>query len=588
LFADKMKERLDAVDINAIVSELQSIVNSYVGKVYQKKDEIFLGLSNKKELFIKSGKWLCLSKYREKSSGQPPPFAMALRKYLGGGKIAKIEQYEMDRIVLIEIIKEKIYRLAIEIIPPGNILLLDEEWKIILPMTHQKWRDRILKPGEKYIFPSAKNPKKISEEDFMKREDILNFLIENGVPRIYAEEIKSYEDFRKFIGRIEEKKFEAQIIKNADGNAIDVTPFSLKKYEGYEKLFFKSMNEACDEYYNLTKKSEKEIERKDDKIARQILQQEEAIKKFEEEERRYREQGDAIFANYELIEKILKGEEKERIKKKRYPFIEVEVPYMGKNLSIKIDSRKSVYENANDKYLRSKKMREKIEGARKAIEETKIRISKFKEEVKKKKKYWFENYRWFISSDGNIVIGGKDARSNEKIVRKYLRENDIYVHADVHGAPSCIIKAHDLDGKPLKISEGTIKEACQFAVSYSKAWGQFTVCDAYWVYPWQVSKSSEAGMYLPLGAFMIRGKRNYERCALEIAVGLVKIKGEIKIMGGPPSAVKKMAEKWIVFIPGKEDANKVAKNLAKIFDVSIEELQKVLPPGELSIKEENL
>ncbi|MBC7128520.1 MAG: NFACT family protein [Thermoplasmatales archaeon] len=581
-----MKERLDAVDIYAIVSELQSMVGRYVGKIYQKNDEIFINLKDK-ELFIKSGKWICLSKYRQKEEKQPPPFAMALRKYLGGGKIAKIEQYEMDRIVLIEIIKEKIYRLAIEIIPPGNILLLDEEWKIILPITHQKWRDRILKPGEKYIFPSAKNPKKISEEDFMKREDILNFLIENGVPRIYAEEIKSYEDFRKFIEKIEGKKFEPQIIKNSE--FIDVLPYSLKRYEGYEKIFFESISEAYDEYYHSIKKEEKEKkEEEKERIERQIAKQEEAIKKFEEEEKRYREEGDAIFANYELIERILKGEEKEKIKRKKYPFIEVELPYIGKNMIVKIDSRKSVYENANDKYLKSKKMREKIEGARKAIEETKIRISKFKEEVKKKKKHWFENYRWFISSDGNIVIGGKDARSNEKIVKKYLKENDIYVHADVHGAPSCIIKAHDLDGKPLKISEDTIKEACQFAASYSKAWGQFTACDAYWVYPWQVSKSAESGMYLPLGAFMIRGKRNYERCALEIAVGLVEIKGEIKIMGGPPSAIKKLAKKWVVFIPGRENPNKIAKSFAEIFGVSIEELQKVLPPGELSVKEENL
>ena len=583
MLADKMKERLDAVDIYAIVSELQDIVNSYIGKVYQKKDEIFLSFSNKKELFIKSGKWFCLSKYREKGSRQPPPFAMALRKYLGGGKIAKIEQYEMDRIVLIEIMKERLYRMIIEIIPPGNILLLDEEWNIILPLTHQKWKDRILKPGEKYVFPSAKNPMKIREEEF--KGEILNFLIEKGVPRAYAEEIYTYEDFKKFVEKIKEKKFEPQIIKDSEGNAIDVTPFSLKKYEGYEKLFFKSMNEACDEYYNLTKKTEEETKNSNDKIARQILQQKEAIKKFEEEERRYKEQGDAIFANYELIEKILRGEEEERIKKKRYPFIEVEIPYMGKNLSIKIDLRKSIYENANDKYLRSKKMREKIERAKKALEETKKKVIEIKKE---EKKYWFENYRWFISSDGNIVIGGKDAKTNEKLVRKYLKEEDIYVHADVRGAPSCIIKAHDLDGKPLKISEGTIKEACQFAVSYSKAWKQFLICDAYWVYPWQVSKRSEAGMHLPTGSFMVRGKRNYERCVLEVAIGLVKIKESKKLMGGPPSAVKKMAEKWIVFIPGKEDPNKIAKNLAKIFDTRIEELQKILPPGGVQVKEENI
>ncbi|MEM1513891.1 MAG: ribosome rescue protein RqcH [Candidatus Thermoplasmatota archaeon] len=580
-----MKERLDAIDIYAIVSELQDIVGKYIDKIYQKKDEIFIRLKDKRDLFIKSGRWLCLTKYRE-AIQQPPPFAMALRKYVGGGRIEKIEQYEMDRIVLIEIAKEKIYRIIIEIIPPGNVLLLDDEWKIILPLSHQKWKDRILTSGEKYIFPSAKNPLKISEEEFNKSNNILNFLIEKGVPRIYAEEISTYDDFRKFIEKIREKKFEPQIIKNSE--FIDVIPFSLKRYEKYEKIFFESINKAYDEYYHSIKKEEKEEDEEKERIERQIAKQQEAIKKFEEEERRYKEEGDAIFANYEIIEKILKGEEEERIKKKKYPFIEVELPYMEKNIIVKIDLRKSVYENANEKYLKSKKMKEKIEGAKKAIEETKIKISKFKEEVKKEKKFWFENYRWFISSDGNIVIGGRNAKTNEKIVRKYLKENDIYVHAEIHGAPSCVIKAQDIDGRLLKISEQTIKEACQFAASYSKAWSQFTVCDAYWVYPWQVSKAAESGMYLPLGAFMIRGKRNYVKCSLEIAIGLVNIKGKIKIMGAPPSAIKKLAEKWIVFIPGKEDANKVAKNLAKIFGVAIEELQKALPPGGVQIKEEHI
>ncbi|MBC7081806.1 MAG: NFACT family protein [Thermoplasmatales archaeon] len=580
-----MKERLDAIDIYAIVSELKGIEGSYIGKIYQDKDEIFIGLKDKRELFIKSGKWICLSKYRESKAEQPPPFAMGLRKYISGGKVVKVEQYEMDRIVLIEIVKEKLYRLVIEIIPPGNILLLNDEWKIILPLTHQKWKDRILTTGEKYIFPSAKNPKKISEEEFNKREDILSLLIENGLPRIYAEEISNYEEFRNFIKKLEEKNFEPQIIKNSE--FIDVVPFSLKRYDGHEKIFFESMNEACDEYYHSIRKEERKEENDiEEKIARRIAKQEEAIKKFEEEEKRYKEEGDAIFANYERVERILK-EGGEGIIRKKYPFVEVELPYMDKNMILKIDLRKGVYENANEKYLKSKKMREKIEGAKKAIEETK-KMVKSQKEKKEKKKFWFENYRWFISSDGNIVVGGKDAKTNERLVRKYLKEDDIYVHAEIHGAPSCVIKASGIDGKPLKISENTIKEACQFAVSYSKAWDQFSVCNAYWVYPWQVSKTPEAGMYLPKGAFMIRGKRNYETCLLEIAIGLVKIKGVEKIMGAPSSAVKRLSEKWVVLVPGGEDANKVAKNLAKLFDVEIEDVQKAMPPGKVQLKEENI
>jgi len=59
-------------------------------------------------------------------------------------------------------------------------------------------------------------------------------------------------------------------------------------------------------------------------------------------------------------------------------------------------------------------------------------------------------------------------------------------------------------------------------------------------------------------------------------------------MGGPPSAVKRLADKWIVFIPGNEDKNKVANELSEIFGVSVEKIQKALPVGRVAKKEENV
>jgi len=53
---------------------------------------------------------------------------------------------------------------------------------------------------------------------------------------------------------------------------------------------------------------------------------------------------------------------------------------------------------------------------------------------------WFEKFFWFISSENYLVIAGKDAQQNETIVKKYLKNGDVYVHADIHGASSCIGK----------------------------------------------------------------------------------------------------------------------------------------------------
>lgn len=57
-----------------------------------------------------------------------------------------------------------------------------------------------------------------------------------------------------------------------------------------------------------------------------------------------------------------------------------------------------------------------------------------------RKTYWFEKFNWFITSENYLVLSGRDAQQNEVVVKKYLRPGDIYVHADLHGASSCVVR----------------------------------------------------------------------------------------------------------------------------------------------------
>ena len=59
---------------------------------------------------------------------------------------------------------------------------------------------------------------------------------------------------------------------------------------------------------------------------------------------------------------------------------------------------------------------------------------------KARKPYWFEKFLWFLTSEHYLVIAGRDRQQNEHIVRRHLQKGDIYVHADIHGASSCVIK----------------------------------------------------------------------------------------------------------------------------------------------------
>ncbi|MGQ0798352.1 MAG: NFACT RNA binding domain-containing protein, partial [Methanobacteriota archaeon] len=182
---------------------------------------------------------------------------------------------------------------------------------------------------------------------------------------------------------------------------------------------------------------------------------------------------------------------------------------------------------------------------------------------------------------GHLILGGRDARSNDQLVKKHLKEGDRYAHADVHGAPSTVVKEGSRAG------EGTLREACEFALAYSKAWSAgLAGGSAYWVLPEQVSKQAESGEYLPRGAFVIRGKRNYlHDLPLRIAIGEVEIEGHRKVMAGPLSAVVARSTRYVILEPGREDRERLARRLAAALEVPIEEVARLLPAGGLRVAE---
>ncbi|MDH7507287.1 MAG: NFACT RNA binding domain-containing protein, partial [Candidatus Thermoplasmatota archaeon] len=261
---------------------------------------------------------------------------------------------------------------------------------------------------------------------------------------------------------------------------------------------------------------------------------------------------------------------------------------------VRINYKKSISENAEKSYVEVKKLKSKLDGAQKSILKTlqqleqlnlkKQKQEKSEEKIKQKEKiFWFEKFRWFISSDGNIVICGKDAKTNEFLVKKYLKEGDRYAHADVQGASSVVIKNKGLNDEHIGITEKTLEEACIFAAAYSKAWKQFAEAQVYWVLPEQVSKTPESGEFVPKGAFIIRGKRNYYRCKLELAVGKIELEGYVKVMAGPVRSVERLSKKYAVIVPGHNEKIEIARLLSKVFGVNMEEVDKVLPPGPINI-----
>ncbi|XP_066486559.1 ribosome quality control complex subunit NEMF [Tiliqua scincoides] len=203
-------------------------------------------------------------------------------------------------------------------------------------------------------------------------------------------------------------------------------------------------------------------------------------------------------------------------KKKKNKVKQLKKPQRNKPLLVDVDLSLSAYANAKKYYdhkrLAARKTQKTVEAAEKAFKSAEKKTKQTLKEVqtvttiqKARKVYWFEKFLWFITSENYLVLAGRDQQQNEMIVKRYLRPGDIYVHADLHGATSCVVK--NPTGAP--IPPRTLMEAGTMALCYSAAWDARVVTSAWWVHHHQVSKTAPTGEYLTTGSFMIRGKKNF-------------------------------------------------------------------------------
>lgn len=652
-------EAMSSLDIAAIVSELNKMLGGgRIRNIYQINRVFIFRVRTSDEdfqLLVEPGKRVHLTWYERVKPRFPPPFCITLRKHLKHGRILSVQQYDFDRVVMLNVgFAKNRATLIFELFGDGNIVLLDEEGKIIVAEKYASMKDREILPKKKYLFPPSrgKDPRNISFEEFrevlagskgkiaailVRSLSIGSVLAEEACIRIGIEKEKDasllsdeearalFEALKELLESIEKGVNPGIVFRNEE--AIIVSPVKLKTYsgEGFSWKEFESFNKAADEFYS--KKEELTVEEElrgeareeENKIQRMLETQKETLQKMIESEEKYRRYGNLLYENIHLVSQLLEAVISAR--KKNYSWQEIEERIKSvkdKNLAAKIfagvkphegrilvelneeliplDVKLSATENANSFYEKAKKAAIKAERIKEAMRETLKKIEEVKEKKGeaqfklrlKRKKKWYETYRWMISSDGFLVLGGKDTKSNIALYKR-MEVKDIFLHAEVHGAPVVIVKT---EGKTCP--ESTLKEAAQFAVSYSRAWKERLLqADAYWVYPEQVSETPPSGEYLPKGGLMIRGKRNYFRnVPLELAVGVVSEGDEIKVMAGAPSAVSKKTSIYVKIKPGELPSSKLAEAIRNflarkapqelseiILRIPLDEFQSVLPPG---------
>lgn len=417
--------------------------------------------------------------------------------------------------------------------------------------------------------------------------------------------------------------------EDEDPEFIAFLPFRFELYQDLPVQTFDTFSQAIDEYSGVAE-IELEDEQEQDALSREqkrlqkiIEKQNESIDNLETKAKTLRINGELIYMHFASLQEVLDTITKARTGGMQWEEIIAKVdegreqgipsaqlvqrilPSQGQIIvklngnDVILDIRLSAQDNASLAYEQAKKSESKVEGAKKQIMKTReklenLEIAVSEPETKRvplrtRKKRWYEKFRWFISSEGFLVLGGRDVKSNETLAKRYMQANDVFLHASLHGAPYTVVRVPD---EPP--GERTLEEAAQFAVTFSSAWqDKLSNGDAYWVNPEQVSFSPPSGEYLPTGAVMIYGSKNYIRkVPIELAVGIILEEEYAVPISGPPSAMKAQTEFYVQVTPGDTKkgqlVNEVINRLkglvpdeksALVSQIPQEDMMRVLPAG---------
>ena len=631
--------KLAGIELRYLVNDLSEKTKGYyVSNIYGvSKESLLFKLHHPEKpdimlMFSTFGLWVSSVKIEQIETNK---LLKRFRKDLIRLKLENVEQLETERIGYLKFKGfDKEYVLVGEFFGDGNIILCNSEMKILALLHSLDVRHRKLQVGLKYEAPPGNNLDvfKITNEqlDSNKIPDLsadrwLGRTL--GLPTRYVEAIfqNANIDSKKMcseltsndldliinsvkdiINKVIEGKHESIIVN--DGNKSEVYPINLEKdnskienvpsfMEGLDKLFTqKILSSGKDIQSQGTDKKILEFETK-------IEEQNKAIATVKEKSQKISNLAKSLL---ELVTKgissfkdpsvnnVLNENNSDFIMDKGIPLIRIQ------NEKIKIDPNSSLHTIASSLFNEAKKQ----SGAIPAIEKLRKKTQKQLDELKNKsekekesvsfsevrKKNWYERYRWFFTSDGNLAIGGRDSSSNSSIIRKHLEKNDKVFHADIFGSPFFILK----DGENAK--PASLNEVAHATVCFSRAWRESMYgLSAYWINPEQVKKAAPSGQFLPKGSFTIDGQRNFVKIStLKLGLGIIKQNENYVLSCGPPEIIKKNSIFFVIIEPSGMEMTDVAKKIRLEFikmnetitkQISIDDFVRVLPAGKSHITE---
>ena len=615
-----IKKSMDIIDIYAWINLYRDqLTGCVIDNAYRSKYYWLLKLRCRGEsrlLKIEPSQRIHFSQSEPSSKGIDK-FTSYLRAHVRDGRITSVSQPWWERVVVFETTKQsRVLRHYVEIIPRGVWAVTSSDDKVLYATRFEEFKDRVIRVGVKYTPPPLRglSPLTSSVSNFLEallagRDLVRGIVSEWGLPGYVAEELLVraglYRDKNKKPGDISRgdleklvEEYYRLVNESLQGRGYLVRyENTYELYTAYSPRLFTEifdrevvsvdLNSAIDVYFTSLEAYMELEERKrqlEEALRAQKRRIEEQLENIERLKREYSDISEVlktIYENYNYIYEIFECVVRTRDTRGWGALSEcgllradqsrgvvcVDLPAREVCLSV----RKTLEEQVIELEKRRGEIASKIKRAEEILAEMEKRSLEIETELevrvhgKPAPKFWFEKYWWTTTRNGFLVVAGKDASQNEIVVKRYLGDSDIFLHADIHGAPATVLIRGGRDPTPEDIFDAAVIAAC-----YSRAWkAGFSYIDVYWVYGGQVSKTPPSGEYLSKGAFMIYGERRYLRVPLVLGIGMRlycdQVYGEyVKLFVGNPEVVKRVSISYVLVVPGDLSVSEAGRKIAKI------------------------
>jgi predicted ribosome quality control (RQC) complex YloA/Tae2 family protein len=593
------------------------------------------------------GLWITSTKFKIVEQNK---MVFVLKRELERTKFVSLEQMGSERIFILRFRRTDrvLISLIVEIFGGGNMILCDNEMTILGILKSIEVRHRILRVGSKYVFPPKRGGDvfNISLEHLISSKDTIEYHNVSvarwigtltSMPRRFVEEAlrRAGVNPEELVSQLKNTEVQSiftnimnivtevttglnhapAILLDVAGKPVDAFPIQIYNNDNPDIKKVSTFMEAIDEVlgtqiFGLAKTQKiSSLEQQLAVLEHDLVQQDKAKKEVILKGNSLRNLAKDIMGILQMetsdnidtrFDNVLQKHNVKLVNEKGKEYIMIADQF--------IPADRNLPKLASYIFTRAKELEHGIRTIEEAGQKIRARLVELRNKSlktenkvefrKQQSKEWYERYHWCYTSDSLLLVGGKDASSNSAIIRKHMTESDIVFHAEIHGSPFFVLKDA---GDKLNLID-SINQSAQATVSFSRAWKEgLSVADAYWVLPSQVKKGAPTGQYLPKGAFVLEGKRNFVRnVELKLAIGITVLGiDKYAMICGPQAAILSKSYAYITLVPGGLDIVATAKKIKSEFvrllstaqgslisyikQFTVDDMIRILPTGSFKI-----